>query len=106
MGKILNKRSNGVNPDGTPKIPTSSQIDYGEIAINYKDGLETLSIKSSNNNIVTLPINQQNIKKLLFNDLWLSLPDCNISGESYLYINNTYTYEKAIKKYHELLALR
>lgn len=105
MGKILNKRSNGVNPDGTPKIPTSSQIDYGEIAINYKDGLETLSIKSSNNNIVTLPINQQNIKKLLFNDLWLSLPGCNISGENYSYINNIYTYENAIKKYHELLAL-
>ena len=102
---ILNKRSNAVNNDGTPTIPTSEQLQYGEIAINYADGVETLSIKNSNNNIVTLPINQQNIKKLLFNDLWLSLPSCNVNGENYSYINNIYTYENAIKKYHELLAV-
>lgn len=102
---ILNKRSNAVNGDGTPKIPTSEQLQYGEIAINYADGVETLSIKNSNNNIVTLPINQQKIKKLLFNDLWLSLSGCKVNGENYSYIKNIYTYENAIKKYHELLAL-
>ena len=102
---ILNKRSNAVNVDGTPKIQTSEQLQYGEIAINYADGIETLSIKNSNNNIVTLPINQQNIKKLLFNDLWLSLPGCKVNGENYSYIKNIYTYENAIKKYHELLVL-
>ena len=102
---ILNKRSNAVNADGTPKIPTSGQLQYGEIAINYAAGVETLSIKNSNDNIVTLPINQQNIKKLLFNDLWLSLPGCKVNGVNYSFINNIYTYENAIKKYHELLAL-
>ena len=102
---ILNKRSSAVNADGTPKIPTSEQLQYGEIAINYAAGVETLSIKNSNDNIVTLPINQQNIKKLLFNDLWLSLPGCKVNGENYLFIKNIYTYENAIKKYHELLAL-
>ena len=102
---ILNKRSNAVNSDGTPKIPSSAQLQYGEIAINYAAGVETLSIKNSNDNIVTLPINQQNIKKLLFNDLWLSLPGCKVNGENYLFIKNIYTYENAIKKYHELLAL-
>ena len=102
---ILNKRSSAVNDNGTPKIPTSEQLQYGEIAINYADGVETLSIKNSNDNIVTLPINQQNIKKLLFNDLWLSLPGCKVNGENYSYIKNIYTYENAIKKYHELLAL-
>ena len=101
---ILNKRSNAVNVDGTPKIPTSEQLQYGEVAINYANGVETLSIKNSNNNIVTLPINQQNIKKLLFNDLWLSIPGCKVNGEKYSYIKNIYTYENAIKKYHELLA--
>ena len=101
---ILNKRSNAVNVDGTPKIPTSEQLLYGEVAINYANGVETLSIKNSNNNIVTLPINQQNIKKLLFNDLWLSIPGCKVNGEKYSYIKNIYTYENAIKKYHELLA--
>ena len=102
---ILNKRSSAVNNDGTPKIPTSEQLQYGEIAINYAAGVETLSIKNSNDNIVTLPINQQNIKKLLFNDLWLSLPGCKVNGENYSFIKNIYTYENAIKKYHELLAL-
>ena len=102
---ILNKRSNAVNDNGTPKIPTSEQLQYGEIAINYAAGVETLSIKNSNDNIVTLPINQQNIKKLLFNDLWLSLPGCKVNGENYSFIKNRYTYENAIKKYHELLAL-
>lgn len=102
---ILNKRSNAVNGDGTPKIPTSGQLQYGEIAINYAAGVETLSIKNSKDNIVTLPINQQNIKKLLFNDLWLSLPGCKVNGENYSFIKNSYTYENAIKKYHELLAL-
>ena len=102
---ILNKRSNAVNGDGTPKIPTSGQLQYGEIAINYAAGVETLSIKNSNDNIVTLPINQQKIKKLLFNDLWLSLPGCKVNGENYSFIKNIYTYENAIKKYHELLAL-
>ena len=102
---ILNKRSSAVNGDGTPKIPTSEQLQYGEIAINYAAGVETLSIKNSNDNIVTLPINQQNIKKLLFNDLWLSLPGCKVDGENYSFIKNIYTYENAIKKYHELLAL-
>lgn len=102
---ILNKRSNAVNSDGTPKIPSSAQLQYGEIAINYADGVETLSIKNSNDNIVTLPINQQNIKKLLFNDLWLSLPGCKVNGKNYSFIKNIYTYENAIKKYHELLSL-
>lgn len=102
---ILNKRSNALNDNGTPKIPTSEQLQYGEIAINYAAGVETLSIKNSNDNIVTLPINQQNIKKLLFNDLWLSLPGCKVNGENYSFIKNIYTYENAIKKYHELLAL-
>ena len=102
---ILNKRSSAVNDNGTPKIPTSEQLQYGEIAINYAAGVETLSIKNSNDNIVTLPINQQNIKKLLFNDLWLSLPGCKVNGKNYSFINNEYTYENAIKKYHELLAL-
>lgn len=102
---ILNKRSNAVNGDGTPKIPTSGQLQYGEIAINYAAGVETLSIKNSKDKIVTLPINQQNIKKLLFNDLWLSLPGCKVNGENYSFIKNSYTYENAIKKYHELLAL-
>lgn len=51
---IVHKRSSAVNDDGTPKIPTSEQLQYGEIAINYADGVETLSIKNSSNEIVAV----------------------------------------------------
>lgn len=50
--KILNKRSYDVN-NGAPKLPTSDEIDYGEIAINYATDYETMSIKNDNDEIVT-----------------------------------------------------
>ena len=49
---VLNKRSNIVLEDGSPKIPTADQLDYGEFAINYNAGKETISFKNSNNEIV------------------------------------------------------
>lgn len=52
--KILLKRSNQkVGTDG-PKLPSPSQIDYGEVTINYAKGVETLATKNSDNEIVTL----------------------------------------------------
>ena len=42
---------------GKPKLPTSSQLDYGEIAVNYKEGHETLSLKNDAGNIVSLSVN-------------------------------------------------
>jgi hypothetical protein len=53
---VLNKRSSVV-VDGNPKIPTAEQLDYGEFAINYAAGVETLSIKNSENEIVSVLIN-------------------------------------------------
>ena len=50
MGKVLNKRSTVVT-NGSPKLPTAQQLDYGEIAINYAKDYETLSIKNANNEI-------------------------------------------------------
>lgn len=43
--------------DGTPKIPSADQLQQGEIAINYAAGLETLSTKNSNSEVVTVLIN-------------------------------------------------
>ncbi len=54
--KILNKRSNEL-VNGGPKLPSSEQLDYGEFAVNYAAGYETLSMKNSANEIVTLTIN-------------------------------------------------
>ena len=50
--KILLKRSNVVDSSGNPKLPDASSMDYGELAINYAAGCETLSIKNSSNKIV------------------------------------------------------
>ena len=49
--KVIHKNSSVIT-DGVPKLPGTEQLDYGEIAINYGDGGETISIKNSNNEIV------------------------------------------------------
>ena len=49
--KVLLKRSNVVE-NGSPKLPTAGQMEYGELAMNYADGYETLSFKNSNNEVV------------------------------------------------------
>lgn len=53
--KIIHKRSSVVTENGMPKIPTPDQLEYGEIAINYAAGKETLSIKNTDNEILSLP---------------------------------------------------
>lgn len=49
---LLHIKSNVVE-NGRPKLPQASQLLPGEIAVNYADGYETLSIKNSNDEIVT-----------------------------------------------------
>lgn len=50
-------KSNVVRESGYPKIPMPGQLQYGEIAINYAEGLETISLKNSNNQITTFKPN-------------------------------------------------
>ena len=50
--KLLHIKSASID-NGAPKLPTANQIEYGEIAVNYGNGVETLSIKNSANEIVT-----------------------------------------------------
>lgn len=50
--KVINKRSSVVL-DNRPKLPSVDQIEYGEIAINFADGYETMSILNSNSGIVS-----------------------------------------------------
>ena len=38
---------------GLPKLPTAAQLQEGEIAVNYGNGVETLSIKNESGNVVT-----------------------------------------------------
>ena len=42
---------------GRPKLPDPSKLKYGEIAVNYADGVETISLKNSNNQIKTFTPN-------------------------------------------------
>ena len=49
--KILIKRSNEVI-DGVGKLPQSSDLQYGELAINYAGGHESLSFKNDNDIVV------------------------------------------------------
>jgi len=52
---LIHKKSNATTTVGevtTPKLPTSDDIRYGEIAINYKKGYETISTLNDQNEIV------------------------------------------------------
>ena len=49
---IVHKNSSAL-VDNNPKLPTSGQLEYGEIAINYAKDKETISLKNSNTEIVT-----------------------------------------------------
>ena len=50
--KVLFKRSDDIE-NNSPKLPLSSDLQYGEIALNYADEHETLSLKNNNDEIVT-----------------------------------------------------
>jgi len=49
---LYHVRSNVATAQGLAKLPDVQDIGYGEIAINYAQGLETISLKNSNNAIV------------------------------------------------------
>lgn len=52
--KIVNINSADLNTDGNgPKLPSKDQIEYGEIAVNYLKGNEIISIKNSDDEIIT-----------------------------------------------------
>lgn len=59
---IIHKNSN-VTVEGNPKLPTSLQLAYGELAINYAEDYETISIKNSNNDIVTFSPDNRLVQK-------------------------------------------
>lgn len=58
---IIHKNSSVVT-NGSPRIPTSGQIEYGEIAINYAADNETISLKNSSNQIVTFSPDNRLVK--------------------------------------------
>lgn len=67
MPKHLIHAHSVVVTEGNPKLPAASRIEYGEIAVNYAEGHETLSIKNSNDDIVTFS-NDDAIKKIIIDN--------------------------------------
>ena len=57
MGKNANfvshKKSKLKNQDGSPQLPSASALVEGEIAINFAENVETLSIKNESGDVVT-----------------------------------------------------
>lgn len=56
---IRSNQTTTVNGVTQPKLPTINDINVGELAINYKDGFETLSIRNDNDEIVTFATLEQ-----------------------------------------------
>ena len=51
--KLIHIKSKQHGEDkNSPKLPTSDQLQYGELAINYGDGIETIAIRNENDEIV------------------------------------------------------
>ena len=63
VGALQHKKSNVVE-NGAPKLPSAEKLLFGEIAINYAEGYETLSIKNSSENVVTFSSDNINEGKL------------------------------------------
>jgi hypothetical protein len=49
----IKSKQHGEN-EMSPKLPTSEQLEYGEIAINYGNGIETIAIRNENDEIITI----------------------------------------------------
>ena len=51
--KHLQHLKSNVVTEGKPKLPAADALMLGEIAVNYAKGVETISLKNTNNEIVT-----------------------------------------------------
>lgn len=49
--KILQKRSADLI-NGKPKLPSSADLEYGELAVNYAKGQETITLKNNEDEVV------------------------------------------------------
>lgn len=53
--QVLHKRSNQVdNETGYPKLPDAEILEYGELAVNYREGMETISLKNDGGKVVAI----------------------------------------------------
>jgi len=60
---LIHTHSNEIAED-MPKLPSNTRIKYGELAVNYAKGYETISLKNDNDEIITFS-NDNIIKKMI-----------------------------------------
>lgn len=65
MSQYLKHKRSSVVINGAPKLPSASALSIGEIAINFAEGYETLSIKNNNNGIASFSSDNINDKKYI-----------------------------------------
>jgi hypothetical protein len=59
INHVTHAKSNKTLENGKAKLPTPEMLTYGEIAINYAKGAETISIKNADNEVVTFSSDDQ-----------------------------------------------
>lgn len=97
---VLFKRSKEVDSDGNAVLPSSSDLDYGEIALNYAAGVECISIKNSDNEVVTLNFSESDESTEHINDT--SNPhDVNSSQIGLGNCDNTSDADKEVNEYFQ-----
>lgn len=84
---VKHLKSNVVEQSGYPKIPAVNALEYGEIAVNYAEGLETISLKNSNNSVVTFKPNTNIFIKNFLSPITIN-DVCNV-----LSVGNVYNYQ-------------
>lgn len=76
--KLIHIKSKQRGEDNlSPKLPTSEQLEYGEIAINYGKDIETIAIRNENDEIIKF-IPEYKIKEYIdrrINELLAELKD-------------------------------
>ena len=93
---VKHKKSSDIL-NNKPKLPSSNQLVYGEIAINYADGQETIAIKNSKDEIVEFrpkeyidSVVQKLIKNTELKFYCIEPVSIFINGEETIYPSNTY----------------
>ena len=61
---VLLKKSK-LTTDGKPNLPTPEKLKEGEIAINYAEGVETISTKNESGTVVTFSSDEYYTKQKL-----------------------------------------
>ena len=63
--KLIHIKSKQRGEDGlSPKLPTCEQLEYGELAINYGEDVETIAIRNEKDEIVKF-ISEKKVQELV-----------------------------------------